>query len=186
MSVRVRRPPPERLQELLEASRADALTYAPVGLSLDPTIHTDLHRARWETLIDGPDAYARGCQALRDWAVHRGAGLSVAADGELTLGTNVAMAAPLPVGYVEVTCRIVATVDEADVFGFAYGTLTVHPERGEESFIVSRTPDGAVQFVVEAASEPVHPLARLLPPVANRLQDQACRRYLAAMTRAAT
>lgn len=181
MAMRVRRPSLERLQELLKASQADSLTYEHVGVSLDPRIETLLHRSRWETVLEGAEAFERGSQALREWAVHRGAGLFVVTDGELSPHTNVAMAAPLPVGYVEATCRVVATVGEPDRFGFAYGTLSVHPERGEESFIVRRSTDGVVRFVVEAASEPRHPLARLVPPVANRLQDQACNRYLDAM-----
>ena len=40
-------------------------------------------------------------------------------------------------------------VEEANRFGFAYGTLSVHPEQGEESFVVSRDADGSVQFAVE-------------------------------------
>jgi hypothetical protein len=43
---------------------------------------------------------------------NRGAGLDVLPDGSLAVGTNVAMSAPLPVGFVEITCRIVAVVDE--------------------------------------------------------------------------
>src|SRR5207248_809221 len=118
----------------------------------------------------------------RDWAVHRGARLSVAADGPLAVGTNVALSAPLPIGFVDATCRIVATVGESDRFGFAYGTLSVHPEQGEESFIVARHADASVEFVIEAVSRPVHPLARLVPALANRLQEAAIRRYLDAMT----
>jgi uncharacterized protein (UPF0548 family) len=184
MSVHLRRPDTARLEELLRKCEIDALTYEPVGVSLDPDIHTHLHRARWETVLSGADPFARGCAALRDWAIHRGSGLSVVADGALIAGTNVVMAAPLPVGFVEVACRIVAVVDEPDLFGFTYGTLSVHPELGEESFTLRRAPAGAVTFVIDAASEPAHPLARLAPPVANRLQDRACKRYLAAMERA--
>jgi uncharacterized protein (UPF0548 family) len=94
------------------------------------------------------------------------------------------MSAPLPFGFVELTCRIVAVVDEADRFGFAYGTLPVHAEAGEESFVVSRDADGDVRFDVQAVSRPIHPLARAFAPVANRLQDAAVRRYLSAMQRA--
>ena len=135
---------------------------------------------------DGPrrgDAFERGTAALREWVAHRGSGLTVLADGPLAVGTNVAMAAPLPVGFVEVTCRVVDVIDEPEAFGFAYGTLSTHPERGEESFVVRRAADGTVRFVVAAASEPAHPLARLAAPIANRLQDRACRRYLSAMER---
>jgi uncharacterized protein (UPF0548 family) len=96
-------------------------------------------------------------------------------------GTDVALDAPLPFGWVTAMCRIVAVVDESDRFGFAYGTLPVHPERGEESFVVRRD-DGRVTFRVVAVSRPAHPLARAVPPVADRLQDVAVRRYLRAMT----
>jgi uncharacterized protein (UPF0548 family) len=183
MPLHLRRPSRARLEELLKASRADDLTYAPVGAAVDATLPTTLHRDRWETALGGADAFDRGRQAVLDWRVHLGAGLSVVTDGELRVGTNVAMVAPLPVGYIEATCRITAVIDEPDAFGFAYGTLSVHPERGEESFIISRT-DDQVRFVVAAASEPAHPLARLAPPIARRLQDTACKRYLAAMTQA--
>jgi uncharacterized protein (UPF0548 family) len=185
MPLRLRQPPRARLEELLQASQADDFTYGPVGIAMDADLPTTLHRDRWETSLGGADAFDRGRQAIRDWCVHRGAGLSVLTDGELKVGTNVAMAAHVPVDYIEVTCRVTAVVDEPDIFGFAYGTLSVHPERGEESFIIRRTAN-QVRFVVAAASEPVHPLARLAPPIARRLQDKACKRYLAAMTQATT
>ena len=69
------------------------------------------------------------------------AGGALVGASELQVGTNVAMVAPLPVGYIEATCRITAVIDEPDAFGFTYGTLSVHPERGEESFIIGRTDD---------------------------------------------
>lgn len=113
--------------------------------------------------------------------MHRGAGLVLAADGPIAVGTNVAFNAPLPIGFVDGTCRIVAVVDEPDRSGFAYGTLSVHPERGEEAFVVVRDETGAVRFDVEGVSRPAHPIARLLPPVGDRLQDRGVRRYLSAM-----
>ncbi len=113
-----------------------------------------------------------------------GRGLMVAADGGIEAGTNVALVAPLPIGWVDATCRIVTVVNEPDTFGFAYGTLSVHPERGEESFVVRRSA-GVVQFEVVAVSRPAHPVARLAPAIARRLQDRAVGRYLAAMQAAA-
>jgi uncharacterized protein (UPF0548 family) len=171
---------------LLAGCRSDSLTYEPPGVSLDNTVETSLRRRRWEIRFQGDGSYERGCAALRDWAIHRGSGLSLLADGPLVVGTNVAIAAPLPVGFVEATCRVVAVIDEPGVFGFAYGTLSIHPERGEESFVLRSSPDGSVLFAVEAASEPAHPLARLAAPAANRLQDLACKRYVTAMRRASS
>ena len=40
-----------------------------------------------------------------------------------------------------VPCRIVSVFKEVDSFGFAYGTLPGHPERGEESFVLERRDD---------------------------------------------
>jgi uncharacterized protein (UPF0548 family) len=108
----------------------------------------------------------------------------VAADGGIEAGTNIALVAPLPIGWVDATCRIVAVVNEPDTFGFAYGTLRVHPERGEESFVVRRSA-GVVQFEVVAVSRPAHPVARLAPVIARHRQDRAVGRYLAAMQAAA-
>jgi len=131
--------------------------------------------------LPGTDVFERAVEALRSWTVHRGAGLVLAADGPIAVGTNVAFNAPLPIGFVDGTCRIVAVVDEPDRSGFAYGTLSVHPERGEEAFVVVRDETGAVRFDVEGVSRPAHPIARLLPPVGDRLQDRGVRRYLSAM-----
>jgi uncharacterized protein (UPF0548 family) len=135
-------------------------------------------------MLHGPAAFDRGIDAIRTWAIHRGAGLQVATDGPIAMGTNVALSAALPVGFADATCRIVAVIDEPNRYGFAYGTLSVHPERGEEAFVLARDGDSPVRWDVSAVSSPVHPLARLLPPLANHLQDRAARRYLSAMERA--
>ena len=94
------------------------------------------------------------------------------------------MAAPLPLGFIDVVCRVVDVVDVPDRFGFTYGTLPVHPEQGEESFTVVRHDDGSVVFEIAAASRPRHLLARACPPVARRLQRSATTRYLDAMSAA--
>jgi uncharacterized protein (UPF0548 family) len=162
------------------------LTYGPTGGSLDGSTPPKLKRRHWTTQLRGAGAFDRGVDALRSWTVHRGASLELAADGPIAVGTNVTFRAPLPIGFVDGTCRIVAVVDEPDRFGFAYGTLSVHPERGEEAFLVVRDDSGAVRFDVEGVSRPAHPVARLLPPVGDRLQDRGVRRYLSAMQRAIT
>ena len=184
MAVRLRRPQESVLAELVARCRDAALTYAPIGGSLDGVVPDGLRRHRWSVAL--PDGtFARATDAIVAWKVHRGAGLSLVADGPIAIGTIVAMSAPLPVGFVDVTCRVVAVIDERNRCGFAYGTLPVHPETGEEAFIVVRDDDG-VRFDVQAVSAPRQLLARLVPPLANRLQDTAVQRYLSAMTRLVT
>jgi uncharacterized protein (UPF0548 family) len=185
VAIRIRRPNAAQLAALLARCRTDELTYAPTGGSLDGVAPVGLTRREWTVALRGASAFDRGCDAIRSWGVHRGAGLDVLADGPPVAGTNVAMIAPLPFGFVEITCRVVVVVDEPNRFGFAYGTLPVHPEVGEESFVITRTDDGGgARFDVQAVSRPVHPVARALSPVAHRLQDAAVRRYLSAMRRA--
>src|SRR5205085_937117 len=114
VAIRVRRPSDEERAELLEQCRADDLTYEPTGGSLGGPTPPQLTRRRWVTALDGHEAFDRGVAAISDWAVHRGAGLAVVTDGPVAVGTNVVLVAPLPVGFVDATCRIVAVVDEAN------------------------------------------------------------------------
>jgi uncharacterized protein (UPF0548 family) len=181
--IRLRKATNDELAGLLERCRTDELTYAPVGCSLGGAAPAGLQRRNWSVPLPA-ETFGRACDAIRSWSVHRGAGLAIAVDGPIAVGTNVAFSAPLPVGYVDGTCRIVTVVDEPDRFGFAYGTLPLHPERGEESFLVVRDEHGNVRFDVVGVSRPAQPIARLLPFIANRLQDAAVHRYLSAITRA--
>jgi uncharacterized protein (UPF0548 family) len=76
---------------------------------------------------------------------------------------------------------VIYVVDEDDRWGFAYGTLPHHVERGEESFIVSKDKDDNVTFTVESLSRPAAVLARLGSPIARAIQDKITRRYLEAL-----
>ena len=85
-------------------------------------------------------------------------------------------------------CRVVYVVDEPGRFGFAYGTLRGHAERGEERFLVERWAGAEgeeVWFDLLALSRP-GPLARLAAPLARGLQKRFARDAQAAMLRAVT
>jgi uncharacterized protein (UPF0548 family) len=168
---------------LADAGTSDSLTYEPVGISAMNEPPEGYRLDRWSRpLGNGDRAFDLAVDALRNWRVHEGAGLVVQAAGPPTLDSVVAMAAPLPLlGWVEVVCRVVNVVDQPDRFGFTYGTLSVHPEQGEESFTVIRMDDGNTCFQIVAVSRPRHVLTRAFPPVARRLQTSATSRYLDAM-----
>jgi uncharacterized protein (UPF0548 family) len=97
---------------------------------------------------------------------------------EIAVGTDVVVALRIGPAWVVVACRIVSVMDTDDAYGFAYGTLPGHPERGEEAFHVVRAPDGEVTFQVVAFSRPADPLARLGSPVARRIQTRITKGYL--------
>lgn len=185
MSIRLTRPTEASLRQLADAGGKDSLTYEPIGISGNAEAQAGYRLDRWSrTLGASDDVFRRAAKALRTWQVHRGAGLIVCDSGPPTVGAVVAMAAPLPLGFIDVVCRVVDVIDMPDRFGFTYGTLQVHPERGEESFTVVRHDDGSVVFEIAAASRPRHLLARACPPVARRLQRSATTRYLDAMSAA--
>ena len=82
-------------------------------------------------------------------------------------------------------CRILYVVQEADKFGFAYGTLPEHAESGEERFIVEwDQSDDSVWYDILAFSRPNQFLTRIAYPVTRRLQKRFARDSVAAMKRA--
>ncbi len=85
--------------------------------------------------------------------------------------------------------RIVYVLDEESDqmrrFGFAYGTLPAHGERGEERFSIEwRHDDGSVWYDLLAFSRPNALLAKLGSPVVRRLQRRFAQASLRAMARA--
>ena len=187
MAIRLRRPSTDHLRSLVDAGTSDSLTYEPVGLTRgSAAVPAGYRRDQWtRELGRGDRVFENAANALKSWRVQTGAGLIVLADGPPCVDQVVAIAAPLPIGFIDVVCRVVDVVDEPDCCSFAYGTLSVHPERGEESFAVVRGPDDEITFEIVAVSRPKDVLARAFPPIARRLQRAATGRYLDAMQAAA-
>jgi uncharacterized protein (UPF0548 family) len=185
VAIRFSRPTEADLAALRERCTGDELTYSPVGVTAGEDSPAGFRRGRYERRLGTGDAvFEAAKQAIRDWQIHRGSGLIVSATGPPAAGDVVAVAAPLPLGFVEVVCRVVSVTDAPDRFGFAYGTLPVHPERGEESLVGERQPNGDERFVIDVVSRSQHPLSRLAPPITRLLQRRATQRYLDAMTQA--
>jgi uncharacterized protein (UPF0548 family) len=80
--------------------------------------------------------------------------------------------------------RIVYVIDEPRWFGFAYGTLPGHVERGEERFSVEWLDDDTVWYDLMAFSRPHYWGARLVKPFARRLQRRFVRLSKAEMCKA--
>lgn len=182
MALHVTRPTAAQLTALAQAAANDEVTYAPIGVTTASTApdgyRLDRHARQ---LGHGRPAFERAREALRTWQMHTASGLDVAETTPPTVGAVVAMAASLPIGYIDVLCRVVAVDDESDRYGFTYGTLPTHPEQGEESFAVSIDQDGTVTAHIVAVSRSRHPLSRAAPPVARWLQRRATTRYLDAI-----
>jgi uncharacterized protein (UPF0548 family) len=139
---------------------------APAGYNVD---HTRVH------LGGGEVTWQRAKRAIRTWQMFNMPWLRVHwPNTPIQVGTNVAVSIDHFGFHSLNACRIVYVVDE-DVpikrFGFAYGTLAEHAERGEERFTVEwHRAEDAVWYDILAFSCPQSVLARLGYPLSRLLQ----------------
>lgn len=158
------------------------LTYPEVGATAGE-LPTGYHHVRRSALLgQGTKDFTRAAEALMTWEMHRKAGLSVeAATRPVELGGDVRLTWSVGPARVAIPCRVVRVVDEANIRGFAYGTLPGHPEQGEESFMVRLDHAGAVTLEIVAFSRPGRWWSRLGAPVARAVQRRVTDRYLNAL-----
>ena len=182
----------DALRAFLARQEGEPFSYAEVGASRDNAsapsgYNIDHNRVR---LGQGGAAYAAACAALKAWVMFPAPWttiLPVAAP--IHEGVVVAMQARAFGVWWLNACRIVYVIDETapvQRFGFAYGTLLAHAERGEERFSVELHADGAVWYDLRALSQPRYWPARLAKPLARRLQRRFVRDSQTAMQRAVT
>jgi uncharacterized protein (UPF0548 family) len=134
----------------------------------------------------GEETYQRAVSALRSWKQFELGWVTVVPPGKpLGVGTTVAVQTKTFGFWSLNAARIVYVVDERQTqnarFGFAYGTLPDHVERGEERFTVEWQADDSVWYDIYAFSRPKHPLARLGFPITRMLQKRFARDSLAVM-----
>lgn len=171
-----------RIEGLLRREAVQALTYRNVGMVKDGP-EKGFRFAKHSTFLGrGDEIFDAAVQALRSWDVHRRAGLEVHSDSAFVRpGSTVILVARLPILLITMACRVVEKVEEEDRWGFVYGTLPLHVERGEQSFIVRKNSQGDVEFEISSLSRLGHPLALLAAPIARTLQDKAHRKYIESM-----
>jgi uncharacterized protein (UPF0548 family) len=177
-----RRPNEEQLEEVLAAQSKRSVTYGSSDLVRAETPRGFRETGGLVTLGHGQRVFDRAIANIKNWSVHERAGLNVTPPrSEVRESSDVILLMKLLVGYVTVSCRVVSITESKDQWGFNYGTLPHHVERGEESFTVARAPDDTVTFAVRAMSRPAHFLTKMGAPVARIIQRKATDRYLQAM-----
>ena len=134
----------------------------------------------------GADLFDRASRALLHWDMHRGAGLVVVTHGPAPPGRVVTLrprSGPAAWLRIAARCEVTEVFDDDDnTRGFTYRALPGHPERGWETFAVSRDPaTDVVRLTITAESEHATWLAKLGAPIARAEQDRITGRYLAAL-----
>jgi uncharacterized protein (UPF0548 family) len=120
--------------------------------------------------------------AIQQWKMFPGGWACIwPEDTPIQVGEVVAMQAKVMGLWWLNSCRIVYVVDNQDKFGFAYGTLPGHAECGEELFMVEKTSNGTVRYIIKAFSRPRVWVARLGYPIARAYQRKFVRESKASM-----
>ena len=147
--------------------------------------NVDHHRVQLGT---GTLAWNRAVEAIRAWQMFNIPWIRLCwPTVPIRVGTEVAVLVRHFGFHSLNACRIVYVIDEADPikrFGFAYGTLAEHAERGEERFTVEwNRDDDKVWYDILAFSRPRQMLARLGYPLSRFLQKRFAEGSKAAMVK---
>lgn len=186
----IARPSQAAISAFLERARTLPLSYGPIGIARAravPGFDVDETTA----LVGQGDAdYQRAVSALVAWK-HMALGWLQLFPPEPSIETGTAVASLVRhwgLWWLN-GCRVVYGVEEAtgmySTFGFAYGTLTDHAERGEEIFQVKidrQTQD--VTYTVRAASQPRALAAKVAVKSVRSLQERFRRDSCKALRRA--
>jgi uncharacterized protein (UPF0548 family) len=181
------RPSPLEVEAFIAVSRQLPLSYEPVGLAKQD--RAGFRVDEQEVVVGhGEAAFERAKIALTKWRHFALGWVEVfPASAAIAPGTVVAVLIR-HLGFWSMNgCRVVYSIAGGDSaeFGFAYGTLTNHAERGEEMFKVALRPGtGEVTYIIRAASRPRAVLAMLGYPVTRSLQARFRRDSAAAIARA--
>ena len=181
----------ETITEFVDVRQKSLFSYSEIGSTRDgnaPGGYTlDHNRIQ---LGSGRETFERAIEAVRNWKMFDLSWTELYFDDTpIEVGETVAILIRHFGFWSLNAARIVYVLDETmdgiKKFGFAYGTLTEHGERGEERFSVEYDKtDESVWYDLYAFSRPNHYLARIGYPVTRYLQKQFAAESKQAMMKA--
>lgn len=183
------RPDDERIRAFLAAQEREPFSYPFVGATRTQGSSEPLAgyvRDRNETELGRGDAtFERAKTALRAWKQFQLGWVEPCCPSTpIEPGACIAILVHAAGLWSLNAARIVYVIDEPRRFGFAYGTLSDHAEKGEERFLVEQRPDGGVRFEILAFSHDKQLVTHLIHPYVRHLQKRFACDALASMKRA--
>ena len=172
----IREPSDADVARFIASQRDLPYTYAEVGATnATPPAGYNVDHNRIQ-LGSGEAIFHGAVEALKKWRHFELGWVAIVPRGVVVkVGATVAVKARAFGTWSLNATRVVYTIDESRRFGFAYGTLPGHIEKGEERFLVEWLADDTVWYDILAFSRPQHPLVKLSAPLARRLQRQFAR-----------
>ena len=183
------KPSAQRVRELIAAQYDLPFSYPEVGATRTTppqAYYIDHNRLQ---LGVGNECFDRAVRAIRSWKqFDLGWVEPVPRDTPIALHAAVGVLARHFGFWSLNVSRIVYLIDETgpvQKFGFAYGTLASHVERGEERFTIEwHRNNDSVWYDILAFSRPNKPLIKLGLPIARRLQRRFAKDSLKTMAQA--
>lgn len=185
----LQKPSIKAISHFLARQHDQAFSYPFVGVTQGtPPVGYDVDHNRVQ-LGTGRDTFEHAKAALRHWEMFNLGWVQLLwPDASMIVNSTVAVIAHVCGLWITNACRIVYVQEETgpvETFGFAYGTLPAHVERGEERFLVQWDHrDDSVWYDLLAISQPHHMLARVGYLYVGYLQRCFVRDSLQAMQRA--
>jgi uncharacterized protein (UPF0548 family) len=190
-----RRPSELRVQRFLDTQRDQPWSYPGSSATRDGLSASDALGVPAGYVVDhnrqllgrGAESFVAAKAAIRDWRMFP-AGWTAIEPKDAAIRTEQSIAVlvrAIGVWWLN-SARIVYVIDQPRRFGFAYGTLPGHAERGEERFLVEWREDDTVWYDLLAFSRPRYWMARLARPLTRLLQWRFARHSKAAMLTAMT
>lgn len=182
--ILLRRPSLPKIEAFLAAAKDGPFSYAPVGGTAGPTPPGYARTFLRAPLGRGDNTFRRAVEAMRRWEMFRLNWVQIHPPAPpVEPGSAVCVVGHHMGFYTLNAARVVYGIDEPRRFGFAYGTLEDHIERGEERFLIERTEDDTVEYELLSFSRPAHWLAWTGYPMARRVQRRFARESAAALRR---
>jgi uncharacterized protein (UPF0548 family) len=182
------RPSEQEVKAFISSQQGKPFSYSPAGITRNPPAsgyNVDHNRVQ---LGSGLGCFTGAVTAVQKWKMFDLDWVRLFWDDTpIQPGSTVAVVVSHMGFWSMNACRIAYVVEESDErhrYGFAYGTLPGHAERGEESFTVEwNKQDDTVWYDILAVSKP-GALATLGYAYARRLQKRFARESMEAMKRA--
>jgi uncharacterized protein (UPF0548 family) len=181
------RPDQNAIAAFLSAQHDQRFSYPDVGCSRQQAPKGYVADHNRIELGKGAEIFERAKRAVRSWKMFDMPWIELCwPDTPAEPGVGVAVLIS-HLGFWSLNaCRVVYVINEhglSQKYGFAYGTLPAHGERGEERFTVEIDSDQTVWYDLYAFSRP-NILARLAYPYTRLLQKRFARDSKAAMRKA--
>jgi uncharacterized protein (UPF0548 family) len=179
MKFQLSKPKPSELLSFLQKKKNQPYNYKAIYGTQSPPVKGFDNDHNFIVLGSGEAVWQSAKQALQNWAQFPKPWTDIEPKAPLQQGEVVAVLFRIFGIWFINSARIVYTIDESKRYGFAYGTLPGHVEKGEECFWIERNEQGEVSYHIRAFSQPAYWLVWLGYPAARYFQRQFVKQSLA-------